>query len=77
MARRRPRRITFTIPPHLAAALDALAVLEGRPPNRVVRGLVYTTLAEAQRDPLVQAALRDSRRGRLYRVGVRPSEPAP
>ena len=65
--------MTVTIPAHLAGAFDALVLVERRPPDQVVRGIVCATLAEAERDPRIQAALRATRRGRLHLVGTRPS----
>ena len=70
-----PRRLTITVPPHLTPALDALATLDGRPPQRTAQAIVCAALAEAQRDPAVQGALRRSghRRGDLHLVGTRPA----
>ena len=53
MVRRGPRRVTVTIPAHLAGAFDALVLVEGRPPEQVVRGILCATLAEAEWDPRI------------------------
>ena len=74
MAKPGPRRLTITVPPHLTPALDALATLDGRPPQRTAQAIVCAALAEAQRDPAVQGALRRSghQRGGHHLVGTRP-----
>ncbi len=65
--------MTVAIPAHLAGVFDAFVLLEGCPLDHLVRGILCVTLAEAERDPRIQAALRASRRGRLHLVGTRPS----
>ena len=72
-SRRRPLRVTVTIPPRLADVLDGLAALCGQSPAQAARSLVRTGLAEARHDPAVQAAL-STRRGRVRR-GVGEGRP--
>jgi hypothetical protein len=59
--RRGPRRIQVSVSPGLAAVLDAVADLYGRPPAQVANSLVLAALAEARHDPAVQAAMRARR----------------
>lgn len=68
-----PRRLRVTVPPELAEVLDALALLGRQSPEQAAASLVLAELANAQRDPMVQATMRSRRRGGLHVAGVRPA----
>jgi hypothetical protein len=57
----------------LADVLDALAVLGRQSPEQAAASLVLAALANAQRDPIVQATMRSPRRGGLHVAGARPA----
>ena len=68
-----PRRLRVTVPPGPADVLDALAMLGRQSPEQAAASLVLAALANAQRDPIVQATMRSRRRGGLHAAGARPS----
>ncbi len=68
-----PRRLRVTVPPGLADVLDALAMLGRQSPEQAAASLVLGALANAQRDPIVQATMCSRRRGGLHVAGVRPA----
>jgi len=57
----------------LADVLDALAMLGRQSPEQAAASLVLGALANAQRDPIVQATMCSRRRGGLHVAGVRPA----
>ena len=68
-----PRRLRVTVPAGLADVLDTLAMLGRQSPEQAAGSLVLAALANAQRDPIVQATMRSRRRGGVHVAGARPA----